>query len=247
MPASALLLGASLASLNLCTSEYLLLLARPHEVASVSYLSHDPKDSPLWRAAHRHPTNRGSIEDVLKHRPDIVLTMGGGGRAGGLIARRMGIRTVELRPPSSPADVAANLARVASALGQPARARPWIARLRALESKQPKRLLDTIWLSGGGRSLSPDSAGAKWMLLAGLRQRALQADQATLETLLTRPPEVLLQSSYRRADVSVGIRWLDHPIVRRTRAKRLTADGRAWTCLGPLMIPEIERLRSEAG
>lgn len=247
MAASALLLGASLAALDLCTGEYLLLLARPQEIASVSYLSHVPQDSALWRLARRHPANRGSIEDVLKHRPGIVLTMGGGGRASALIARRVGIRTIELQPPSSPADVADNLARVASALGEPARARPWIARLRALETRRPRRSLDTIWLSGGGRSQAPQSPGAQWMALAGLRQRALPADRATLETLLTRPPAVLLQSNYRVANVSVGTRWLDHPIVRNTKAKRLTADGRAWTCLGPLMIPEIERLRKEAG
>src|SRR5580765_3634027 len=96
MPASALLIGASVASLNLCTDEYLLLLARPQEIASVSFLSQDPQESPLWRSARRYPANRGSIEDVLARRPDIVLTMGGGGRATQLLARRLHIRPVEL-------------------------------------------------------------------------------------------------------------------------------------------------------
>ena len=48
MPVSASLLAASgalrVASLNLCTDEYLLLLARPSEIASVSHLSHDPAE-----------------------------------------------------------------------------------------------------------------------------------------------------------------------------------------------------------
>ena len=44
MPASALLAAASIASLNLCTDEYLLLLARPHEIASVSFLSQYPQE-----------------------------------------------------------------------------------------------------------------------------------------------------------------------------------------------------------
>ena len=98
MPASALLIGVSVASLNLCTDEYLLLLARPHEIASVSFLSQDPLESPLWRTARRHPANRGSIEDVLARRPGVVLTMGGGGRATALLARRLRIRPVELAP-----------------------------------------------------------------------------------------------------------------------------------------------------
>jgi hypothetical protein len=30
------------------------------------------------------------------------------------------------------------------------------------------------------------------------------------------------------------------------KARPLETDGRVWTCLGPLMIPEIERLRKTA-
>ena len=65
MPASALLAAASVASLNLCTDEYLLLLARPQEIASVSFLSQDPQESPLWRRARGYHSNRGSLEDVI--------------------------------------------------------------------------------------------------------------------------------------------------------------------------------------
>src|SRR5213075_3543145 len=101
MPVSAFLLGANaaarIASLNVCTDEYMLLLARSERVASVSYLSHDPLESSLWREARRHPGNRGSIEDVLTLRPTLVLTMGGvGGRATGLLAARLNIRMLEL-------------------------------------------------------------------------------------------------------------------------------------------------------
>ena len=61
MAASALLAAASVASLNLCTDEYLLLLAKPREIASVSFLSQDPQESPLWRLARGHHANRGSL------------------------------------------------------------------------------------------------------------------------------------------------------------------------------------------
>src|SRR3569623_2131733 len=89
MPAFALLaasLPLRVASLNLCTDEYLLLLAQPERVVSVSYLSQDPQKSALWKWAQHYRGNRGSIEDVLTLRPDLVLTMGGGGRAGALLA-----------------------------------------------------------------------------------------------------------------------------------------------------------------
>jgi iron complex transport system substrate-binding protein len=58
---------------------------------------------------------------------------------------------------------------------------------------------------------------------------------------------VLVHSHYRRAQVSSGTRWLDHPIVRNSKSRRLATDGRAWTCMGPLMIGEVERLRTAVG
>ena len=243
MPASALLLGASVASLNLCADEYLLLLARPGEIASVSFLSQDPRESPLWHRARRHHANRGSIEDVLTRKPKAIFTMGGGGRSTALIARRLGIRAIDLKPTGSLDDVASNLRIVASTLGEPSRAAPWIARLDALRRSSPRSGRDTIFLSGTGDSLSPRTAGVEWLRLAGLDQRPLAEGRATLETLLTRPPQVLVGSNYRLGQVSRGARWLDHPVVRRMPSRRIMTDGRAWTCMGPLMILEIERLR----
>jgi iron complex transport system substrate-binding protein len=244
MPASALLAAASVASLNLCADEYLLLLARPQEIASVSFLSQDQLESPLWRYAKVHHSNRGSIEQVLARRPSVVLTMGGGGRASALIARRLGIRAVDLRFTSSLADVETNLRAVAAALGEPARAVAWVRRLQDLRQTMPRKPLDAIWISGGGQSFGPASPGGEWLRLAGLRQRPLRGERVSLETLLVRPPQVMVQSSYRRQQVSRGALWLDHPIVRRARSHKIATDGRAWTCLGPLLIGEIERLRA---
>jgi iron complex transport system substrate-binding protein len=244
MPASAWLIGASVASLNLCTDEYLLLLARPREVASVSFLSQDAHEAPLWRSARRHHSNRGSIEDVIARRPDVLLTMGGSGRSARLLARRLRIRPVELVPAASLEDVARNLRTVAAALGEPRRAEPWLERLARLRRTAPAAAKDALWLSGGGQTLTPRSIGAQWLRLAGLEQRPLPGGRVSLETLLVRPPAVLVRSRYRSAQVSSGARWLDHPIVRNAKARRIETDGRAWTCMGPLMIGEIEQLRT---
>ena len=134
MPAFALLaasLPLRVASLNLCTDEYLLLLADPRQVVSVSYLSRDPQELPLWRDARRYRGNRGSIEDVLTARPDLILTMGGSGRATTLLSARLHIRSLDLPNPTTIGGVAANLRAVAAALGTPSRAAPWIANLAA--------------------------------------------------------------------------------------------------------------------
>lgn len=250
MAAFASLLAGSVAalrvaSLNLCSDEYLLLLARPGELVSVSKLAADPRDSVLARRAAGVPTNRGRIEDVLAERPTLVLTMGGGGgRASAAIAGRLGIRLVDLPQPATVGDVAANLRRVAGLLGEPRRAEPLVTRLRGLAATAPASR-DAIWLGGGGRSLAPTSLGAQWMALAGLRQRSLPGGRASLETLAVTPPAVLLISHYRAGQVSQEQRWLAHPLIARLPSRRIAADGRAWTCAGPAMIPEIERIRKD--
>ena len=244
MAASALLLATSvrLASLNLCSDEYALLLAHPGEVVSVSRLSHDLAESALAPLAKRAASNRGRIEDIVATRPTVVLTMGGGGRSSATIAGALGLTVIDLPQPATVADVAANLTRVATALGDRTRAKPWIARLTALQSRPPIQR-DAIYLGHGGLSQSPNSLGTSWMTLAGLRQRSLPAGRATLEILATRPPQVLLLSNYRSGQVSNGQRWLHHPLLAHIKSRRLVADGRAWTCGGPMMIAEIERLR----
>lgn len=246
MPVSVSLLAASsalrVASLNLCTDEYLLLLARPSEVASVSRLSHDPAESALWKSARRYPANRGNLEDVIAARPTLVLSMGGGGRSSEAIARRMGLKTIDLPFPASIDDVERNMVRVASALGDAARAAGWRERLARLRASHG-HVRDAIFLTDSGFSLSSEGSGAQWMALAGFDQRPLPGGRATLETLTLHPPKVLLRSTYRQNQHSLGQAWLAHPLARKARSKSILTDGRRWTCMGPLMLPEIERLR----
>ena len=246
MPAFASLSIASalsVASLNLCADEYLLTLAKPSEVASVTFLARDPDESPLWRQARRYPANRGSIEDVIALKPDIILTMGGGGKATKLLADKLGVRVVHLPFPASIADVASNMRRVASALGRPRAADRWIARVAMLRTSSPRRRADALFVGHGGNSLVGGSPATEWMTLAGLQQRQLSSGKITLEALAIRPPAVLLRSEYRAGQMSAGARWFDHPIVRRLEGRTIRTDGRRWTCAGPLMVDEILRLR----
>lgn len=250
MPAFAFLLGASaaarVASLNLCTDEYVLLLAHPQQVVSVSYLSRDPLESPLWRTARHYPGNRGSLEDVLTQRPTLVLTMGGGGRATRLLASRLHMQALDLPYATDLEDVERNLETVAASLGDKGRARTWVQKIEQLRRSAPRQMTDAIWISGHGDSLVPGSLGAEWLRLAGYQQRALPGGRATLEALLTAPPKVLIKSNYRSGQMSGGVEWLNHPIVRSAGARQIVTDGRPWTCMGPLMIEEIERLRGLA-
>ena len=249
MPASALLIGASvaslrIASLNLCTDELLLALAAPEQIVSVTHLAHKPQETVLWRQARRYPLNDGSLLAVVGRKPDVVLTMGGGARDRARIAQRLRIRILDLPFPQRLADVEQAIATVAEALGRPEAGRRWLARIDALKRSRPGPRPDTIWLGGGGRSVQATGLAADWMALAGLRQRPLRGDRVSLEQLLVRPPAILLRSDYRSGQYSGEQRWLMHPLAKATgRSRTIATEGRAWTCMGPPMVDEVLRLR----
>lgn len=233
------------ASLNLCTDELVLALAAPGQIASVTWLAQNPAETPLWREARRYARNDGSLISVAGLHPDLVVTMGGGGGADRLrIAERLGVATLDLPFAQNLGDVADNVRRVALALGRPAEGAALLRRMTALARSAPAGRIDTIWLGGGGRTVAVDGLEARWMALAGMRQRALTGDRVPLETLLLHPPALLLRSDYRQGQYSLAQRWLAHPAARRPAGSRVVAtDGRPWTCMGPLMVGEIERLR----
>lgn len=232
------------ASLNLCTDELVLLLAAPGQVVSLTHLAGEEAETPLWRRARRYRRNDGSLLSVASARPDLVVTMGGGARDRAGIAARLGIHTLDLPFAASLADVEANIRRLAVALGRPERGAALIRRIEALRASTPARRRDAIWLGGGGRTVSATGLEAQWMALAGLAQRPMRGDRVSLETLIARPPAVLLRSDYRAGQYSNAQRWLDNPAASRARAGRtIVTDGRLWTCMGPLMIDEVARLR----
>jgi len=236
------------ASLNLCTDELLLLLAAPEQIVSVTHLAQQEAETPLWQQARLYPRNDGSLLSVVERRPDLIVTMTGGTRDRLRIAGRLGIATVDLVFAQNLADVGQNIRQLAIALGRPEAGAALIRRMTALIRSRPPARIDAIWLGGGGRTVPATGLEAQWMALAGLRQRPLQGDRVSLETLIARPPAVLLRSDYRAGQYSNGQRWLSHPAARyAANVRTIPTDGRRWTCMGPLLIGEIERLRGETG
>ncbi len=234
------------ASLKLCTDELVLLLASSPQIASLTHLSQNPSEHSGWRAARRYHRNDGTLLSVIPLRPDLVIDMGGGGRDSGRIARRLGARYLNLPYPQSLGDITKSIRTVAEALGRKAKGEQIVARMKWLAQTAPTARADTIWLGGGGRSVAAGGLAAQWMALAGMRQRALRGDRVSLEQLLLRPPLILLRSDYREGQVSAEQRWLRHPLAQATkRSRTLVTDGRPWTCMGPLMIDEVLRLRGE--
>lgn len=234
------------ASLNLCTDELALALAAPGQLVSVSRLGADPAESMLAGRARGIATNRGRLTDVVALAPDLVLTSRGDPSAAAA-ARRLGIPVLELPEPQTLADVRAQIATVAAALGRQQAGAALVASLdRTLAAPPPPR--PALFIAGGGLTISPDGLAAHWLRAAGFAQQPVPRGQVSLERLLAEPPATLIVSRYRAAQESLNQAWLRHPALTRLpkHTRIIPSDGRAWTCGGPAMIPEVARLRLQA-
>ena len=234
---------ARVASLNLCTDELLLALAAPGQIGSLTHLSHDRRESAYWRMAGRYPANSGTILSVAKDKPDLIVTMGGGGRDSAGLASAIGARFVDLPFPATVSDVERGIAILGGALERGRQGAALKAKISRTLVTTPPRLTDAVFIGSAGRSMAASGAGAEWLAAAGYRQLALPGDRISRETLLRSPPLTLVVSNYRTDQYSRS----DLVPVSRPRDKRIVTDGRRWTCMGPSLVPEILRLRRVAG
>jgi len=234
------------ASLKLCTDELLMMIGSPSQIVSVTYLSQQAAETPLWKQASAHRKNDGSLLSVAPLAPDLILDMGGGAKDVARIGPRLGARVLTLPYPNSLADIEASIRSVASALGRRTRGEQLVRAIDRLKASAPRSRIDAAWVGSDGRSIAAVGLGAEWMALAGLRQVPLPEDRLTLEQMLIDPPPLLLESRYRAGQYSRAHRWFQNPLVAKSRLRRVQTDGRVWTCMGPLMIAEILRLRHEA-
>lgn len=237
---------ARVASLNLCSDELVLLLAAPGQLVSVSRLGADADETALAGRATGLAVNRGRVTDVVGLAPDLVVTSGGDPNAAAT-ARRLGLATLELPQPESLAEVRANVRLVAAALGRHAAGEAVIARMETALGG-PAAATPALLVSGGGLTIAPNGLAAEWLRHAGLVQQDVPRGQLSLERLLGRPPQVLVTARYRAGQTSLNQAWLQHPALKALPAsvRRMETDGRAWTCLGPSLAPEIARLRAVA-
>lgn len=231
---------ARIASLNLCTDELLIAMADPARILTLTHLSQDRRESAYWKRARAYRTNDGTVLSVASARPDLIVTMGGGGRDAARLATALGARFIDLPFPQRMDDVERGITQLAAALGRPEAARRLIDEMKGLARTTPRRRHDAIFVDSSQRSIASDGAGAQWLALAGLRQIALPGQRIGREHLLRLPPQTLVVSNYRRDQYSRS----DALPLRRKQDRWIMTDGRRWTCMGPSLIPEIVRLRA---
>ena len=228
------------------------MLAAPEQIVSVTHLAQQEAETPLWRQARRYPRNDGSLLSVVAAAARSGRDDGRRRAATGCASpQRLGIPTLDLPFAQSLADVGESI-RAAGGRARAARGgRGAAAADDGADAQPPAARASTRSGSAAAGAPSPAERARGAMDGAGGPRPAPDAGRprARSRRCWSRPPAILLRSDYRAGPI------FERPALARpsggaarARARaRSPTDGRRWTCMGPLLIDEIDRLRRAVG
>jgi iron complex transport system substrate-binding protein len=223
-------------SLNLCTDQWLVLLA-PEKVAGLTTLSRDPALSFVAKQAANLPVVHASAEAVLALHPDLVLGARFGARTTLALLERSGIRVERLDLPTDFPGIRASLRTTAALLGVPGRADPLIAAMDAALPAPGAPLKALVWEPRGW------TAGPGGLMDAVLREAGMidtgSGGRVGLEALLRDKPDLLVLPA-DASGASLATEMLTHPAVRDIPVRTIPAP--LTICPGPFTVGAVERL-----
>ena len=225
-------------SLNLCTDDYLALLA-PGRAAALSPLARDPSLSVVAERAKAIPTVRPDAEAVLALHPDLVLAGPWGAQTTLAALAAAGIPIVQTTLPQDFPGIRAETERLARLLGAEAAGKTLLAAMDAsLAALPPHPPLAALALEPRGYAAAPGTLADAVLRAAGYRN-AFRRARPGLEVLAAHPPALLVVArspSYP----SLATDLLNHPVLagipRRSWNPALLACAGPWTAAAARQI-----------
>ncbi|HEB62861.1 MAG TPA: ABC transporter substrate-binding protein [Gammaproteobacteria bacterium] len=243
-----------IASVNLCTDQYLLLLAAPGTIATVTWLSQQPESSYYYERALGIPVNHGEAEEIVAHAPDLVLAGFYSARTTTHLLQQLGYRVELFDHPRSVKQVREQLRRMGDLIGRREQAERVInamdARLQRVATQPTDDAPTLMQYAPGGYTVGRDSLVGDIMHLAGWHNQAESAGVAhlgivDLETLLTIAPLALIDSPLAPDSYSFAEQMLKHPVLKKTARPKftVTVERKLWICGGPMVVDALIELR----
>jgi len=243
-----------IASVNLCTDQYLLLLAAPDTIATVTWLSQRPESSYYYERALRIPVNHGEAEEIVAYAPDLVLAGFYSARTTTHLLQQLGYRVELFDHPRSVQQVREQLRRMGDLIGRREQAEHVIhamdARLQQVATQPAADAPTLMQYAPGGYTVGRDSLVGDIMYLAGWHNQAENAGVAhlgivDLETLLMIAPLALIDSPLAPDSWSFAEQTLKHPVLKKTTRPKFTVnvERNLWICGGPMVVDALIALR----
>jgi len=242
-------------SINLCTDELALRLARPGAVAAVSYLAARPETSNVAAMAAATPVNYGLVEDVVAFRPDLVLAGLYTTRNTVMLLRALGVPVLTFETPSSIDGVRQQIRDVGALLDGRERAE---ALVRAFDDRLPRASARTprpraVVVRASGFTSGPGSLLDDILTHAGIDNLAASGPlagqaQPPLEAVIQARPDMLILTDEEGDAPALAGEALVHPALKALAKHTLvvTLPARLWTCSGPGVAEAAARLARAA-
>jgi len=244
-------------SMHHCMDQYVMELADPSQILSLSNASQSSSVSfhAAYAQKHQFRRNYGKAEEILILHPDVVFAGYYWGRAQEFL-KAAGIKVETVYPPKSIDDVKGIIRRIAKNLHQVMRGQVLIQKIQGAETKAKQvaqigeNPMALIYYSGGytqGRNTYFNDL----LAYTGYRNAANQAglkgpSVLTLEKMVLLKPDVVFedQTSRQRAD-RVAITLMDHPALKRSipELQRENLPFPVWLCGGEATVAALEMLQ----
>jgi iron complex transport system substrate-binding protein len=253
-----LLIGAApppppqrIVSLNMCADQLLLALADRSQIAAITRLSRDPDMSAVAAEARTMPVVRGSAEDVLALRADLVVATSGRRQ---MVMAALGdppIATLDLDPANSYPEILQQIRAVAAAVGHRDRGEALIARMNAALATVPRNAgrgrvaayyQRRGFLTGTG-TLIDDMMRRLGLTNLATRLNKPPLAQMSLEEMAVARPDYLIVETETDRVADQGTEMLHHPLLANIPRLRIP---QAWTvCGSPFYIHAIRSLADQ--
>ncbi|MDX6805818.1 ABC transporter substrate-binding protein [Terrihabitans rhizophilus] len=240
-------------SLNLCADELLLRLAQPGQVASVTWLARDERQSTVANLAGGIPANGGAVEEILAARPDLVIAGTYTTRTTVRLLRLAGLEVLELPPPTTLEESREAIRTVAARIGAQERGEALLLDLNekfagAASVQAPIRtaVIGAYGFPTGPGSLLDDLIGR-----AGFTNIVRVQDENrefSLEDALLLRPQALIIDAEPGGGPALASEIVHHPALRKLAADIaiVSLPSRLWTCPGPQLGTAVDVLRRAA-
>lgn len=241
-------------SINLCTDQLALLLAKPGQLVSVTHLAHDPRASALAERAAALPSNSARVEEIMLLKPDLILAGSFSDPTKLALLERLGFSIERFAPAQDFAAIEANLRRMGGLLGRAAAAEELIDRFRqrlaaaARASAAAAPLATTYDVNSylsGRNTLTAAVVEAAGFAHLGSQLGLEGMAQIPLELLVLHRPDALITHQRWYGGPTVGDELLRHPALQASAEVTLSLPSRYWICGTPAVVEAVTRLAAQ--
>ena len=236
----------------MCVDELILRLAEPQNIASITWLSRDPKNSNVAALGTGIPVNHGLAEEIIPLNPGLIIAGIYTARTAVAMLKRVGIPVLEIGIPKNLDDVRARIREIAGLIGEQGRGAKvswltWIGASRRCRTRR-RRTDRAPWYS---IRTALRSGRERWSTRSSSRLTNVAAElgidsygQIPLEAVAANAVDVLIVSASRDGPPALATEILRHPVLAALsdRTRVVVMPGRLWNCGGPAVTEAIERL-----